>query len=344
MRRIAATFMMVTVGTALVWADVRTDEKSQVRFEGGLGRVVNFFGGKGAREGIVNTVAVKGNRKMTTTDKTGQLIDLAEEKVYDIDLSKKTYTVTTFAEIRREMEEARRKAAQQAQQAQQASREKEQAAAEPEQNPQVEVEFDIKESGQTKPVNGFDAREVVMTISVHEKGKPIAENGGMVLTTNTWLTPKVANASEIADFDRRYAEKLALPTMIDAQQMAAAMAMYPMMADAMKRMQAENVRLDGTPVLTVMKFETVAPPGAAQETAKQEPQPQTARPSVGGIGGALARRALSKKDNDKDTQTAAPSTPGRVTVMTMQHELLKVTPSVADADVSIPAGFKVASR
>ena len=341
MRRTAATLAIVTCATALVLADVRTDEKSQVKFEGALGRVVNFFGGKGAREGIVSTVAVKGNRKMTTTDKTAQLIDLSEEKVYELDLSKKTYTVATFADIRREIEEARRKAAEQAQQA---PREKEQTAQRSDQNPQMEIDFDLKESGQKKAVNGFDAREVIMTIGVHEKGKPIAQNGGMVLTSSTWLTPKVPNASEIADFDRRYAEKLALPTMIDAQQMASALAMYPMMADAMKRMQAENVRLDGTPVLTVTKFETVAPPGAAQESAKQEPQQQNTRPSsLGGIGGALARRALAKKDNDKEKEAEAPATPGRVTVMTIQHELLKVTPAVADSDVAIPAGFKAKS-
>jgi len=335
MHRTTATFAIVICATGLVLADVRTDEKSQVKFEGALGRVVNFFGGKGAREGVVSTVAVKGNRKMTTTDKTAQLIDLAEEKVYELDLSKKTYTVTTFADIRRELEEARRKAAEQAQQA---PREREQAAPRSDQSVQMEIDFDLKESGQKKAVNGFDAREVIMTVGVHEKGKPIAENGGMVLTSNAWLTPKVPNASDIADFDRRYAEKLALPTMIDAQQMAAAMAMYPMMADAMRRMQAENVRLDGTPVLTVMKFDTVAPPGAAQETAKPEPPPQNTKPSVGGIGGALARRALAKKDNDKEAAT--PATPGHVTVMTIQHELLKVTPVVSDADVAVPAGFK----
>jgi hypothetical protein len=342
MRRTAATFVMVLIATGFVLADVRTDEKSQVKFEGTLGRMVNFFGGRGAREGIVSTVAVKGNRKMMTTDKTAQLVDLAEEKVYELDLDKKSYTVTTFAEIRRQMEEARRKAAQQAQQA---PKEKEQAAAPSDQNPQVEIDFDLKESGQKKAINGFDAREVVMTVSVHEKGKPIAQNGGMVLTSSTWLTPKVANAAEIADFDRRYAEKLGLFTMVDAQQMAAAVAMYPMMADAMKRMQAENVRLDGTPVLTVMKFDAVAPPDSTQQTAKQEPKQENTRPSFGGIGGALARRALSKKDNDKDkeTEAAAPATPGRATIMTIQHELLKVTPTVSDADVAIPAGFKVKS-
>src|SRR6185369_4846899 len=150
MHRTAATFALIICATGLVLADVRTDEKSQVKFEGALGRVVNFFAGKAAREGVVSTVAVKGDRKMTTNDKTAQLIDLAEEKVYQLDLSKKSYTVTTFADIRREMEEARRKAAEQAQQA---PREREQAAQPPDQNAQIEIDFDLKESGQKKAVN-----------------------------------------------------------------------------------------------------------------------------------------------------------------------------------------------
>ena len=53
-----------------------------------------------------STVAVKGDRKATMGDTTGQIIDLAEEKIYDLDLKKKSYKVTTFAELRRRMEEA----------------------------------------------------------------------------------------------------------------------------------------------------------------------------------------------------------------------------------------------
>ncbi len=43
-------------------------------------------------------------------DSTGQIIDLAEEKIYDLDIKKKTYKVTTFAELRKQMEEAKREA------------------------------------------------------------------------------------------------------------------------------------------------------------------------------------------------------------------------------------------
>ena len=37
-----------------------------------LGRMVNMFGGKAAREGVTSTVAVKGDRKATMNDATGQ--------------------------------------------------------------------------------------------------------------------------------------------------------------------------------------------------------------------------------------------------------------------------------
>ena len=48
------------------------------------------------------------------TDQTEQIVDLKEEKVYNVDFKDKTYTVTTFAEMRRQMEEARKKAEEQA--------------------------------------------------------------------------------------------------------------------------------------------------------------------------------------------------------------------------------------
>ena len=51
------------------------------------------------------------------SDSTGQIIDLTEEKIYDLDIKKKTYKVTTFAQLRAEMEKARREAEQSAREA-----------------------------------------------------------------------------------------------------------------------------------------------------------------------------------------------------------------------------------
>ena len=111
---VALTLSMLAAAAHTARADVRADEKAKVEFAGMLGRMFNLFGGKGAREGVTSIVAMKGDRKATLNDTVGQIIDLGEEKIYDIDVKKKTYRVTTFAELRRQMEEAKKKAEEQA--------------------------------------------------------------------------------------------------------------------------------------------------------------------------------------------------------------------------------------
>ena len=98
-----------------VSADVKTRERSLIKFEGMLGRVAGMFGGKAAKDGIVTSAAVKGNRKATMSDTTSQIVDLGEEKIYDLDMKKKEYQVTTFEELRRRMREAQERAAKDAQ-------------------------------------------------------------------------------------------------------------------------------------------------------------------------------------------------------------------------------------
>jgi len=107
--RTALALSAMFVLSASLAADVRTDQKGLVKFEGMLGRMVSIFGGRGDREGVKTAVAVKGDRKASITDTTSQIIDLKEEKIYDLDLKKKSYKVTTFAELRAQMEAARKK-------------------------------------------------------------------------------------------------------------------------------------------------------------------------------------------------------------------------------------------
>src|SRR6476620_7885917 len=143
----AVALALLGLAAGPVSAEVKTREKGQVKLEGMLGRVVGIFGGKAAREGTVSTTAVKGNRKATMNDNTGQIIDLSEEKVYDLDLKKKTYEVTTFDELRRRMREAREKAEKNAEK-EQPKEEKAEKPGEPQK--EYEVDFDAKETGQKK--------------------------------------------------------------------------------------------------------------------------------------------------------------------------------------------------
>ena len=121
--------------------------------------------------------------------------------------------------------------------------------------------------------------------------------------------------------------------------MATALAMYPYLKDAIGKFQAENVNLDGTAILTTMSFQSVlsreqmAQKAQAAEEEKEEPVDVT---SVGGLLGGLGRKMARKK-----AEPQAGADPSRSTFMTTTQELLKVSADVADADLSIPANFKL---
>ena len=339
----ALVFGLVAASTYSLKADVKTDEKTLVKFEGMLGKVVGIFGGKAAREGVKSSVAVRGDRMATFNDTTGNIVDLKEEKIYDIDVKKKSYRVVTFAELRKQIEDAQKKAAEEMKKAQAENKTAQQAPPPSSDQKQMEVDFSLKESGQTKQVNGFDTKEFVMTVTMREKGKTLEESGGLVLTSNIWEAPKIAAMNEIAEFQIRFAKAIATPMIQGASQeeMASAMAMYPMMKDAIARARTEAVKMNGTPILTTTTVEAVQ---SAEQIAQSQQQQQSGSTSsgstptnptaaVGSLLGGLMKRG--QKPNN-----AAAAAPGHATIMTTTTEVLKVGTTVVDPDLSIPAGFK----
>ena len=314
----ALAFSMVAAGALTVSAEVKTKDKAQVKFEGTLGRVINLFAGKAAKEGVISSNAVKGDRKATFDDSMGRIVDLREEKIYTLDMKKKSYQVMTFDEVRRQLKEAQEKA-------EKARAEQPQQEQQPQQKPdkELEVDFDVKETGQKKSIAGYEARQVVMTATVREKGKTLEESGGLVLTADNWLGPEIPALKEMAEFEMRYWKAIAPETAaVSAEQMAAVIAMYPMVKQAMERMNKEKVNMSGTPLATTMTFEGVK----SKEQIAQEAQSNNS--SGGGLSGMLARRMM-KKD-----------TSPRATFMTINTETLEVATTVAPTDVDIPAGFK----
>jgi hypothetical protein len=130
--------------------------------------------------------------------------------------------------MRRQIEESRKKAEEEArkaeaEEAKEAKDAKNQTKPD-EKPPEVEVDFDVKETGQRKSLNGFDTKEVIMTITLREKGKTLEQNGGLVLTSDMWMTPTVAALKELAEFGLRFAKQLAGPETFGAsvQQMQTA--------------------------------------------------------------------------------------------------------------------------
>jgi hypothetical protein len=314
---------LIALAAAPAYADAKTRDKTTVKFEGMLGRMFNLFGGKAAKEGVEAMTAVKGNRKATLGDSTGKIVDLSEEKVYDLDMRKKTYTVTTFEELRRRMREAQDKA-------------KEQAAKEEPGRPQeqqkptkeYEVDFDVKDTGQKKTIAGYDTHETIVTVTVREKGKTLEDSGGLVMTNDMWLGPRVPQMKEFTDFELRYWKQLQGPQAMEmsAEQMAAVIAMFPLVTKAMERMQKDGDKVSGTAFDTTTTVEAVK---SKDELTQAQQQSSSSGSSGGGIGGLLAKKMM-KKEEPK----------ARSTIFTTHHEVLEVSTSVAPADLAIPADFK----
>jgi hypothetical protein len=320
----AIALPMVALAAGPAMAEVKTREKTHVSLGGMMGKMFNLFGGKAAKEGVVATTAVKGNRKATMNESTGQIIDLSEEKIYDLDMKKKTYEVTTFEELRRRMREARERAEKDA--AKEQGKEEKQPQSEPQK--QYEVDFDAKETGQKKQLAGYDTREVIMTVTVREKGKTLEDSGGVVMTADSWLGPKIAALNEVTDFDIRYWKQLQGPDAMgmSAEQLATVIAMFPAVKQAMERLQKEGPKLQGTPLAVTTKVEGVK--SKEQASAQQE---DTAK-SPGGLAGRFMRK-VAKKD---DSEAAG----NRSMIFKSEHEVQEVLTSVAAADLAIPEGFK----
>ena len=331
--RAAVRAMLMLAVPSLVQAGVKTEENTSVQLGGPLAAIQSLFGGgKAAKEGIVTTTAVVGERRLTRGGDAGQIVDLAEQAVYDLDLKKKTFTVTTFAELKQRFEEQRAKAEQEAQKAreQQASKQPGQDTAAVE----LQVDFEVARTAEKREIAGHEAKLVILRATVHEKGRSIQQAGGLLFRNDLWLTPKLSELDELHAWNARYAQKMAevygvAPGGIGStQQVATLFARYPGAMQAMQKLRAESEKIDleGTAVSTTLTLTAIK---TAEQVAKAEKEGQKADT---GVGGFLAKQLFKKAAGD-------PAEP-RTMLLTSAHELIKMTRDASAADVALPAGFK----
>jgi hypothetical protein len=227
----------------------------------------------------------------------------------------------TFEEIRRRMREAQERAKKEAEKAEPGEKPQEQKPTK-----EYEIDFDVKDTGQRKQIAGYDARNTIVTVTVREKNHTLEESGGLVMTNDLWLGPQIPELKELAEFELKYWKQLQGPqaAALSAEQMSMVLAMYPLVAKAMERMQKEGDKLSGTPLDSTMTFDAVLSK-AQMEQAKADQQ----KSGGGGFGGMLARKMMKKEDPKQ-----------RATIFTTNHQYLEVSKTVAPADLAIPADYK----
>lgn len=316
-RSLIASAVALTLTTTGLLAEGNVQQKTRVQFGGVIGGIANVFGGKAAREGVTSTTAIKGNKRLTSTERSGELVDLTEEKIYRIDYGRKSYEVVTFDQLRKEYEEAKKEAADQAEENKKSNKKEE--------GPEYEVDFDVKETGQKQTINGFDTKQVITTVTVREKGKKLEQSGGAVLTADMWMGPKVPVLTEINAFNAKYFKQLYGDPTAEMQQMAVLMATTPAFAKAMKEFSKKRGAYDGEAIRTTLVFETVAAPGQQGEEEES---------SSSGLVGGLLNRAMKKRQESKGEAAQ----PGRSKLFESTTELLSASKDAGE--VAVPAGFR----
>jgi len=300
-----------------------------------------------AGEPITTSVYLSGNRKATVSQDSIEIIDLDKEAVTHVDLLKHTYYTMTFAEMRARIEAARAKAEMQA-----AKQQKQQPQQTPG-NPNVQASFDVKvrNTGAHKTVSGLDTKESILTMMMVATDKQTQQSGALGITNDMWMVEKIPGYDEVADFDRRYAEKLAVVMGVGGEDFSRMMIANPGAGEAMGKMAIEMQKLHGVPVTQIMRMGST-PDGKPIPAASEAPLPP---PAPAPSGGDLAKQALvnslpfgfghKKKDQDQtanQNQSASGSQTATSAIL-METQITSSNFSSAPVDPShlaVPPGMK----
>ena len=294
---------------------------------------------------IVSSIYLKDNRLANVSPESIEIIDLDQETMTQIDVMKKTYTVTTFAQMKQAMENAR------AQMQQQTAQQPTQPAANPDaQNVKMSFDVKVRNTGVQKQISGLDSSEAVMTLMLNATDTQTQQQGSMAITNDMWMVPSIPGYDQVRDFYKRFAAKMSDSTMGLGFDFSKMLAQNPAAGQAMSDMAAEMQKLKGVPIMQVMRMGTTVngqPLPAASEAPLPAEQP-------GPTGGQVAKSALGsmmpfefgkKKNNaDQDSNQNNGSAQAQATsAILMETQITTSNFSSAPVDPShfeVPAGYK----
>ncbi|HEY3835029.1 MAG TPA: hypothetical protein VGL72_00585 [Bryobacteraceae bacterium] len=340
-------FGLLTAG--LVYADFSYEETSRIT-GGALVAMMKFAGAfskdaRRANEPIHSTIAIKGNRMVRKSDFSASITDLDAETITTINFEKKTYYTMTFAQMKQAMEQA-------------SEQMKNAQTTQPDSSgtPPPDMKFDVKvnDTGQTKTINGLPTHEMVMTMTMQATDQQSGTKGGMDISTDSWLTPTVPGYEEIRHFYRRMAEKLNwVPG-------PGGMLNRPDIARGMSELYKEGAKMDGVPVMQIIKMggnvqgapqngdSSQPPPQSSSSSSSSSAPPTSVGSAIGSaLGGrfGLGRKKQPQQNSDSSSsQSASSSNSGNASgsLMEMTIELTSYSSAPVDTGLfAIPAGFRL---
>jgi hypothetical protein len=274
---------------ALAHADFQYESTSKLT-GGSLLTMLRFVPGTGAiKEPQVSTIAFKGNRMVRRSKRQAEIIDLDKRTITTVNFDKKTWSEMTFDQMKQMLDEASNAADQK----------------QPDANgKQVDLDLnvDVKDTGKSKSVNGMDANEFLLTMTMTATDPQSGQSGAMNVTSDMWITKNISGADEMREFYKRMAKELDwAPTGFGN------ILNRPDVAKAMSKMMAEGSKMEGTPVEQIVRMGGAGAGGdsAGAATATQSaPKPSLSDAVGGALGGRLGLGGFGRKKKEADAQPA----------------------------------------
>ena len=249
----------------------------------------------------VTKTYLKGQKMKIDSGDSIMIMDFDAQTMTHINTAQKTYTVSKFSDLGETVGKSG-----------------------------MDVNIDLKETGQRKTINGFNATEMVMTM---EMDNPQARQQGMKMKMemDIWVSPDVPGAGELRTFYQRNAGKFPWGAMMGGGRG------NPSMQKAMADLRRKMAEVKGVPVLQVMKM------GAAGNEAQMAQMQKGMEQARAQLEEMKKQGKLPPQMEEQLKRMTAASPGGSMFETTMESGNFSSS-AIQDSVFAVPAGYQQTER
>jgi hypothetical protein len=201
----------------------------------------------------------------------------------------------------------------------------------------MSVKIDVKETGQQKTINGYNAKELIMTMDIDNP--QMKQMGKMQMEMDMWLSGDVPGVGELRSFYKKNLERMPWAALGGGGN--------PAMQSGIAEMQRKMAEMNGVQVQGVMKMKAAggaAAPAMPQMTPAQRAQMQAAMAKLqemqkqGGPQAAAAAQAMARMGGMANGAPAGGTSNALIEITTESTDFS--TASIPDSAFAIPAGYQ----
>ena len=256
-------------------------------------------------------ISMKGQKMKTADANTATILDLEAQTITTINNAQKTYTVQSLVQTAASAGD-------------------------------LDVKADLKETGQKKTVNGFNADETIMTMDVDAP-----QMGKMQMEIDMWLSKEVPGMQEMRSFYTKNGDKLPWRALAGGGN--------PGMASAIAQLQKKMATMNAVPVQQIIRMKAPdgmaggrgAPALSASQASQMQSGMEQARKQLeamvaqGGMAATIAKKQLDRMGPAPGVNNGAGGSASSNWLFEMTLDSTEFSSAdIPDATFAIPAGFQ----